>query len=61
MTHNDNITSLRTGVLCLPYNVESAEIGPPAVKGEVMSWNELHESRTTPWSLPGRGALKGGC
>ena len=33
-THKDNITSLRTGVLCVPYSVESAVIGPPALKEE---------------------------
>ena len=45
MTHKDNITSLKTGVLCLPYSVESAGIGPPALKEEGMPM-EYHAAQS---------------
>ena len=61
MARKDNITSLRTGVLCVPYSVESAGIGPPALKeeGMPMEYTTLHNPWTIPLELTEPGCSEG--
>ena len=48
-------------MLVFPYNVESVEIDPPAVKEARDSMNYTAQVKDNPWNLLGQGALKGGC